>query len=127
MILFLIQLDSINTTGKELFLLGLLAILFLKGTLLFGFGLYFVVWHSLPSLRSQVKHIYQNLNKTSILEYLKSALLYWIIALVGLFGAYFFLKIPSDQYLPLFFSFLAAITFPHALVMGRMFSIPRND
>ena len=126
-ILFLIQLDSINTTGKELFLLGLLAILFLKGTLLFGFGLYFVVWHSFPSLRSQVKHIYQNLNKTSILEYLKSALLYWIIALVGLFGAYFFLKIPSDQYLPLFFSFLAAITFPHALVMGRMFSIPRND
>jgi len=119
-----IQLDSKITIGKELFTLGLLALLFFKGTLLFGFGLYFVVWHSFPSLRSQVHYIYGTFDKISFVSYIKSALLYWLMALIGLFSAYFFLDIATEQYLPIFFSFLAAITFPHAVVMERMFSIP---
>ncbi|MDB4269673.1 Brp/Blh family beta-carotene 15,15'-dioxygenase [Flavobacteriaceae bacterium] len=124
---FFIRLDSKSTIIKETFLLGLLALLFFRGTLLFGFGMYFVVWHSFPSLRSQVNYIYDTFDKKTFFKYLKSAFIYWIIALLGLFGAYFFLNIPSDQYLQLFFSFLAAITFPHAIVMERMFSIPHKE
>ena len=121
---FIIQVGFISDLVREFLLMGLLSILFYRGTLLFGFGLYFVVWHSFPSLRSQVHYIYGTLERKSFIHYFKSALLYWVMALLGLFGAYFFLDIPSDQYLPLFFSFLAAITFPHAIVMERMFSIP---
>ncbi len=119
-----IQLDSRVTIVKELIRLGLLALLFFKGTLLFGFGLYFVVWHSFPSLRSQIHYIYDTLDRSSFRNYIISALFYWVLALVGLFGTYFFLDISTGQYLSIFFSFLAAITFPHALVMERMFSIP---
>ena len=119
-----IQLDSRVTIVKELILLGLLALLFFKGTLLFGFGLYFVVWHSFPSLRSQIHYIYDTFDRSSFRNYIISALFYWVLALVGLFGTYFFLDISTGQYLSIFFSFLAAITFPHALVMERMFSIP---
>jgi hypothetical protein len=50
---------------------------------------------------------------------LKTAIVYWILALSGLGLFYFYL--PQEQYLSIFFSFLAAITFPHAVVMGLMF------
>ena len=105
----------------EFLLLGVLAILFSKSTLLFGFGLYFVLWHSLPSLNSQLSYIYNNKTKRPFIQYIKSALVYWILALIGLSMFYFYVDFSETQYLSIFFSFLAAITFPHAVVMGLMF------
>ena len=111
----------------ELLLLALLSLLFFKGSLLFGFGIYFVFWHSLPSLTSQVRYLYEAQKKSAYINYLKSAFLYWILALAGLVGFYFFNLFPKDQYLPVFFSFLAAITFPHVVVMGFMFHSSKSD
>lgn len=111
---------------EEWMLLGLLALLFCKGTLLFGFGLYFVLWHSLPSLSSQVNYLYEKKTSKSYKEYFKSAFFYWILALVGLIVFYFFGVLPKNQYLSVFFSFLAAITFPHIVVMGLMFESHKN-
>lgn len=111
----------------ELLLLGLLSLLFFKGSLLFGFGIYFVFWHSLPSLTSQVSYLYEAQKKSAYTKYLKSAFLYWILALAGLVGFYFFNMFPKDQYLSVFFSFLAAITFPHVVVMGFMFHSSKSD
>ena len=105
----------------EFLLLGVLAILFSQATLLFGFGLYFVLWHSLPSLSSQIRYIYDQQTKSPWLSYLKSAIVYWLLALSGLGLFYFYFDLPQEQYLSIFFSFLAAITFPHAVVMGLMF------
>ena len=105
----------------EFLLLGVLALLFSKSTLLFGFGLYFVLWHSLPSLNSQLSYIYNNKTKHPFIQYIKSALVYWILALIGLSVFYFYVDVSETQYLSIFFSFLAAITFPHAVVMGLMF------
>lgn len=115
--------------AQEFFLLGLLALLFASGNLLFSFGVYFIVWHSLPSLNTQIKFLYNNniTNKIAYRKYLKAAFLYWVLALGSLAVAYFFTDIPQDQFLTLFFSFLAAITFPHAIVMERMFSFHRNQ
>ena len=114
---------------QEFFLLGLLALLFASGNLLFSFGIYFVIWHSLPSLNSQVKFLYNAkvYDKTGYKKYIKASFLYWILALGSLGGVYFFADIPREQFLPLFFSFLAAITFPHAIVMERMFSFNSNQ
>ena len=111
----------------ELMLLGTLAILFWKSSLLFGFGLYFVLWHSLPSLKSQIKYLYGPEEDSPYSKYLKSAFLYWILALIGLMTSYFYGSLPKDQYLSIFFSFLAAITFPHVIVMGIMFHSHKND
>jgi len=114
---------------QEFFLLGLLALLFTSSNLLFSFGIYFVIWHSLPSLNSQVKFLYNDTvsDKTGYKKYIKASFLYWILALGSLGGVYFFADIPREQFLPLFFSFLAAITFPHAIVMERMFSFNSNQ
>ena len=105
----------------ELGLLVVLAFLFSNASLLFGFGLYFVLWHSIPSLNSQLKYIYKASTRNSLVQYLKAAALYWILALAGMLLFYYFVRVPEDEYLSIFFSFLAAITFPHAVVMGLMF------
>ena len=105
----------------ELGLLVVLAFLFSNASLLFGFGLYFVLWHSIPSLNSQLKYIYKASTRNSLLQYLKAAALYWILALAGMLLFYYFVRVPEDQYLSIFFSLLAAITFPHAVVMSLMF------
>ena len=114
---------------QEFFLLGLLALLFVSSNLLFSFGIYFVIWHSLPSLNSQIKFLYGGKvsDKTGYKNYIKASFLYWILALGSLAGVYFFADISREQFLPLFFSFLAAITFPHAIVMERMFSFNSNQ
>ena len=114
---------------QEFFLLGLFALLFTSSNLLFSFGIYFVIWHSLPSLNSQVKFLYNGTcsDKTGYKKYIKASFLYWILALGSLGGVYFFADISKEQFIPLFFSFLAAITFPHAIVMERMFSFNTNQ
>jgi len=106
---------------QEIFLILLFTLLFYKGSLLFGFGIYFVLWHSLPSLKSQVKFLYPGHNANPYKKYIQSAFLYWVLALIGLGGFYFFTSLPEQQFLAVFFSFLAAITFPHVVVMGWMF------
>lgn len=120
-LLMLIYIKDKKELLVEFLLLGLLAIIFYQGSLLFGFGLYFVLWHSLPSLQSQIGYLFGNDEKSPFRQYFKSAFLYWVIALIGLFASYFFGMLPKDQYLSVFFSFLAAITFPHVVVMGLMF------
>ena len=101
----------------ELVLLAFIGLLFSKASLLLGFGVYFVVWHSIPSIQDQVKFLYNN-KAGSGWSYFKSSAPYWLLSLIGLFGVYFLFDVHSWEFLPLFFSFLAAITFPHTVVMG---------
>ena len=119
--LFIIDKSLIKDLFIEIVLLFFLGIIFNTSTLLFGFGFYFVVWHSLPSLSSQIKFLYKNEIYNPYIKYLKQAFFYWILAIAGLFGFYVLKIVPQNQYLSIFFSFLAAITFPHVIVMGLMF------
>ena len=52
------------------------------------------------------------------MKYFLSSLPYWIMSILGIFGFYFYFHTKPETFLPLFFSFLAAITFPHTIVMG---------
>lgn len=105
---------------QECLLLVLLGVLFSVGSLLFAFAFYFVIWHSLPSLRDQLEFLYGSMSFRSFGRYLKSSALYWMAALVTLFLVYRYIDFQADYFMPLFFSFLAAITFPHTVVMGLM-------
>ena len=106
---------------SELLLLIFLGLVFFNSSLLFGFGFYFVVWHSLPSLSSQIKFLYDKEVSKPYVKYFKEAFFYWVLAIIGLVGFYILKLVPQEQYLSIFFSFLAAITFPHVIVMGFMF------
>lgn len=104
----------------ELFLLGVFALVFKVSSLLWAFAIYFILWHAIPSLMDQLRLLYGRANRRSGQLYLKSSGLYWGAALVSLAVAYVFFRDPSYGFLPLFFSFLAAITFPHVLVMSGL-------
>jgi Brp/Blh family beta-carotene 15,15'-monooxygenase len=105
---------------KECIILLLLGFIFYDNSLLFAFAFYFVVWHSLPSLKEQLIYLYGNFNLNSFLKYLKSSIIYWIASLISLLLVYGYIDFEADYFMPLFFSFLAAITFPHTLVIGIM-------
>jgi len=84
-----------------------------------AFAFYFVIYHSIPSIFEQTEYLFGEISIKSILKYFKSALLYWVFAIVGLI-IYYYLNQANELSLNLFFSFLAAITFPHVIVILKM-------
>ena len=112
---------EINVVGRELFSVLILLIIFKSSTLIWGFSIYFILWHSLPSLIDQITFIYGDLRKKSIAKYTKDALPYWIVSLVGMLVLFIIFK-EEKHFYTLFFAFIAAVTFPHALVMLSMFT-----
>jgi len=109
-----------NKITEELLYLLVFAILFKVGSLIWGFALYFIFWHSIPSLNDQIRFLYGNYSFNNFKLYFKSAFVYWLISLLGIVILYLTFKNDSI-FDALFFSFLAAITFPHAFVILKMF------
>ena len=105
---------------KEILALALLAVLFATTSLLFSFAVYFVFWHSIPSIQDQLMYLDGEINRKTIKGYIRSSLVYWLLSLMGLTAAYFFFDVNATYFIPLFFTFLAAITFPHTVVIGML-------
>jgi Brp/Blh family beta-carotene 15,15'-monooxygenase len=105
---------------KEILALALLAVLFATTSLLFSFAVYFVFWHSIPSIQDQLMYLDGEINRKTIKGYISSSLVYWLLSLMGLTAAYFFFDVNASYFIPLFFTFLAAITFPHTVVIGML-------
>jgi Brp/Blh family beta-carotene 15,15'-monooxygenase len=105
---------------KELFFLLVFFIVFKTASLLWAFSIYFVVWHSIPSLKDQIQYLYGTVNKASFMEYLKTSFLYWMVSMAGLAVLYYFFQDNEGLFLTIMIYFLAAITFPHVLVMTRL-------
>ena len=61
-------------------------------------------------------------NSEFIKKYLVSALPYFILAILFLIAFYLFVDFESLNILPIMFTFLAAITFPHVIVIEKMYS-----
>ena len=115
---------AIKSVLRELFSLLVFGIIFNSSSLIWGFTIYFIFWHSIPSLLDQITFIYGDLKKKSILKYVKAAFPYWLVSLVGI--AILFLIFKHEKHFhSLFFAFIAAVTFPHAIVMLKMFSKKR--
>tara|TARA_B100000989_G_C19421240_1_gene418721 strand:- start:187 stop:861 length:675 start_codon:yes stop_codon:yes gene_type:complete len=106
---------------RELALLLILGIVFKASSLIWGFTIYFILWHSIPSLLDQITFIFGNLEKKSIFKYAIAALPYWLISLIGISVLFLIFKNEKHFY-SLFFAFIAAVTFPHAIVMLKMFT-----
>ena len=104
----------------EIFYVIVFVIIFKSTTLIWGFALYFILWHSIPSIVSQIDFIYGSTNQVSVIKYLRTGFAFWIISLVGM--AIIFLLFSSEKlFYTLFFSFIIAITFPHVIVIQKMF------
>lgn len=105
---------------EQLFYLVLLCVIFKSSSLIWGFTIYFIFWHSIPSLNDQITFLYGKYSFHNFKQYFKTAFLYWLLSLIGITLLYYVAKdlVVFDA---LFFSFLASITFPHAFVILKMF------
>ena len=103
----------------EGFYLIVFSVIFKMSTLIWGFAIYFIFWHSIPSLIDQVKFLHGTWNKTNFMLYCKSAFWYWMVSIAGIAILYFTLG-KKELFEGLFFAFLAAITFPHVMVIITM-------
>ena len=97
-----------------------LCFMFYFSDLMLSFSVFFVFWHSIPSIIEQTKYIYGKNNFESIFKYFKKAFLYWIISIIGLGLFFYVLKDDQNLLISVFFSFLAAITLPHTLVIFKI-------
>lgn len=104
----------------EAFYLPVFAVIFRVSSLIWGFAIYFIIWHSIPSIINQIIYLNGEINWKNFWKYVKSAFLYWIISLIGIATLYLLFK-DIEIFNALFFSFLAAITFPHVLVIYILF------
>ncbi|SFI48413.1 Brp/Blh family beta-carotene 15,15'-dioxygenase [Halpernia frigidisoli] len=119
-----------NSTFKaklvlELFFLIVFAVIFKTAALLWGFAIYFIFWHSIPSMIDQVQYLYGSWNKNNFIKYCKSALWFWLISIVGIAILYFVFK-DEKLFEAMFFAFLAAITVPHVWVIISMFGTKKE-
>ncbi len=107
---------------NEILFFGLFYIITINSTLLFSFAFYFAFFHSILSMNDQIKFVYGKVSYSNIRKYILFASPYFILALIFLYILYNNFNVYSDQFLPLFFSFLAAITFPHVFVIEKMYN-----
>lgn len=110
----------IRQLSTQVVLLVLLSLLFYLSDLMLSFAVYFVFWHSIPSIVEQTNYIFGQNNHTSFIKYFKKAFIYWVVSMIGLIVFFYFLKDNQSLLISVFFSFLAAITLPHTLVIFRI-------
>ena len=104
---------------REFLYLVLLFLVFNTSSLILGFAIYFILWHSIPSIIHQIEFISGSLNKRNVIAYVKKALIYWVISIVGLLVLYQLL--PEIKLLAtVVFVILFAVTAPHTWVMHKM-------
>ena len=104
----------------EFFLFLVFAIVFKTATLIWAFAIYFILWHSIPSIIEQQTFLYGEASTRTFFKYVKSSFLIWLISISSIFCLFIWLK-DEAILLPLLFAFLGAITFAHSLTISRMF------
>jgi Brp/Blh family beta-carotene 15,15'-monooxygenase len=112
---------SSNNFLFSFFILVLFLIIVVISDLMWGFAIYFIIWHTIPSIKSQILFLYDEFNKDNLIKYIKKAVMYWILAMVFLYIFFLYLS-KSNMFDIAFFSFLNAITLPHAILIHKMFN-----
>ena len=95
--------------------------------MLLGFTFYFVLWHSLLSLKNIVFYLREK-NKVSYQSITKQIILYSFLAIVGigLFGLTGFMFINKNAVAGYIFLGLAVLTAPHMGIMYEMYGVIRQ-
>ena len=106
---------------EQTFFMLLLFVIFKVASLILGFAIYFILWHSIPSIEDQINFLYGKFSLENFKKYFKAAFWYWLVSLIGVFMLFAIAK--NEVFFDaLFFSFLASITFPHFIVIVLMYT-----
>jgi beta-carotene 15,15'-dioxygenase len=121
---FGLSLASKSMSVKDYLIEGALLLVllgvFLITDLLLAFALYFAFWHALPSLSDQIKLLYRQPLGKGFASYVRSSYLYWAISAAAFIALLMVLDVQDLQVIELLVYFLAAVTFPHVMVMSRI-------
>lgn len=104
----------------NLIYLLLFSVLFFISDVVWGFAVYFVLWHSLPSLKDQVNSLYGVFDFKNFIKYFQKAFPYWLVSILGMCVVVWLFQ-DTKNFLSLLFAFIAAITFPHVFIMRKLF------
>ena len=124
---FIYFLKNVNTDederGQFLIRFAALIIILFNLPMLLGFTFYFVVWHSVLSLKNIILYLRNN-NKYSLLIITKQILLYSVMAIAGvmLFGLTGFMFTNTNAIAGYIFLGLAVLTAPHMQIMHDMYN-----
>ncbi|MBC7586830.1 MAG: Brp/Blh family beta-carotene 15,15'-dioxygenase [Chitinophagaceae bacterium] len=124
---FIYFLKNVNTDegerGQFLIRFAALIIILFNLPMLLGFTFYFVVWHSVLSLKNIILYLRNN-NKYSLLTITKQILLYSVMAIAGvmLFGLTGFMFTNTNAIAGYIFLGLAVLTAPHMQIMHDMYN-----
>lgn len=105
---------------KELVLLGIFTVIFSYSGLVWSFAIYFILWHSVPSLVSQLSFLYPKVSWRNLWKYVRSSIMYWGISLGALITGYVLLRDRMELMISVFFPFIAAFALPHTWVMTHL-------
>lgn len=105
---------------RELMMFLAFLVVFNIASLSWAFAIYFILWHSIPSLNDQMLFLYGDSSSRSFLKYLKTSWLYWGVSILGLVLLYFLLKDRVEYFVTILLYVLAAVTFPHVIVMSKV-------
>lgn len=118
----ILRLEKVLDTNilHEIFLMFLFYLIFRLATLMWAFAIYFVIWHAYPSILDQMTYLKGRVNEKGFLQYLKSSVLYWMISVSGILILFLLTSRNTEMFNALFFTLIAAISFPHIFVMRKM-------
>lgn len=105
---------------REAFLLLVFYTIFKFATVLWAFAIYFIVWHAYPSIIDQIGVLKNRMQSFSLKQYIKTSFIYWLISVSGVGVLFFFTSEMPELFNALFFTFIAAISFPHIYVIRKM-------
>ncbi len=109
--------------GRELLTLLALGGLFWYVPLELGFGIYFAIWHAVPSSADQVRFFRLSHPQYPARRYLAVIAPYSLVALAGLAGAWWILgRADIADLWPVVFGGIAALTLPHILLLDRLYA-----
>ncbi|CAM3315979.1 Brp/Blh family beta-carotene 15,15'-dioxygenase [Aequorivita lipolytica] len=108
----------------EIFMFLIFAIVFKTATLIWAFGIYFIFWHSIPSILEQQSFLYGEVSLRTFIIYLKSSFFIWLVSIISIILLFFWLE-DDAIFLPVLFAFLGAITFAHSFTISQMFRLKK--
>ena len=124
---FVVSFFNPRLTLKDHFVEGALLLVllgvFLITDLSLSFALYFTFWHALPSLKDQIHLLYREPFLIGLKRYVRASFFYWAISALSFVVLFMVLDVQNLQVIELLVYFLAAITFPHVIIMSRMESL----
>ncbi len=113
---------SLGAFQQEITHLLLFSVLFYTTPLLLGFGIYFVFWHSMGSIKDQITFFRSRSADYSWKHYLRQTLPLSLLAIGGLgllYGLQLWLGLSAN--IGTLFIFISVVTLPHMLLMDQLY------